>query len=386
MLAWMRTYYDAKKSDEDIKAVCPVLMTDAARFNAAETRAMLLKRSRFDPASIVRTAYRPFDDRWLYYEPLGKLLNEKRPKYFAQVWEGNRFLVTYLKQHRGATWDELLVCANLVDYHCFHPNTSPFPLYLRRTELGRLVEAPNVSDSILSALCATWGVALRSEGELTDQARAITEDLFYHAVAILQSPAYRAENAGDLRQNWPRIPIPQDRELLAASAALGRQVPDLLESETAVTGVTTGAITPELGRLGLPSRTGGRPLTEADLCVTIRYSGTGRWEKRPYRAEERPNAKALTLLGKSTGDLWWNDVGYWANVPEAVWGFTVGGYPVLKKWLTYRHESALGRPLSLEEVNHLTAVVRRIAALLLLRPDLDSSLRAVAASVRQQAG
>jgi hypothetical protein len=316
----------------------------------------------------------------LYYEPVGKLLNEKRPDYFAQVWEGNRFLVTYLKQHRGATWDELLVSANLVDYHCFHPNTSPFPLYLRRTEFGRLVEAPNVSDSILSALCAKWGVALRSDGELTDQARAIAEELFYHAVAILQSPTYRAENAGDLRQNWPRVPIPQDRDLLAASAALGRQVADLLQSEVPVAGVTTGDIGPKFARLGIPSRTGGKPLTEADLAVTIRYSATGRWETRAYREGERPDAGALTPLGKSTGDLWWNDVGYWANVPEAVWGFTIGGYPVLKKWLTYRHESALGRQLSLEEVNHVTGVVRRIAALLLLGSALDRNSHEVADS------
>jgi hypothetical protein len=150
--------------------------------------------------------------------------------------------------------------------------------------------------------------------------------------------------------------------------------------------VTTGDIRPEFARLGVPSRTGGRPLTEADLAVSIRYSATGRWETRAYREGERLDARALTPLGKSTGDLWWNDVGYWANVPEAVWGFTIGGYPVLKKWLTYRHESTLGRPLSLEEVNHLTAVIRRIAALLLLGPTLDSNLRAAGDSMKQGGG
>ena len=373
--AKVRAYYDARKSDEDVTAICPVLMTDASEFDAKTTRRTLLAKSRFMPENLVRVAYRPFDDRWLYWEGLTHLLNRPRPDYFAQVWESNRFLVTYLKQHRGETWDELLVCTNLVDYHCFHPNTCPFPLYLRRTEFGRLVETPNVSDSILSALCAKWGVALHSDGELTDQARAIAEDLFYHAVAILQSPAYRAENAGDLRQNWPRLPIPQERELLAASAALGRQVADLLQSEVPVPRVTTGAVKPEFACLGVPRRIDNKPFCEADLAVTIRYSGTGRWERRAYREGETPDARALTPLGNSTGDLWWNDVVCWANVPEAVWGFTIGGYPVLKKWLTYRHESALGRPLSLEEVNHLTAVIRRVAAVLLLGPALDHNFR-----------
>jgi predicted helicase len=378
--ARMRTYYDANKSDEGVKAVCPVLMTDAARFNAAETRAMLLKRSRFGPAHIVRTVYRPLDDRWLYYEPLGKLLNEKRHEYSGQVWERNCFLATTNRQTYPGHWSSLNVSGHVVLYESLLGRARVFSLRRRATEFGQLVEAPNVSDSILSALCAKWGVALRSDGELTDQARAIAEELFYHAVAILQSPAYRAENAGDLRQNWPRVPIPQERDLLAASAALGRQVADLLQSEVPVARVTTGDIRPGFARLGIPSRTGGKPLTEADLAVTIRYSATGRWETRTYRDEEQPDAEASALLGKRTGDLWWNDVGCWANVPAAVWGFTIGGYPVLKKWLTYRHEGALGRPLSLEEVNHVTATIRRVAALLLLGPALDVNFRAAAAT------
>ena len=34
------------------------------------------------------------------------------------------------------------------------------------------------------------------------------EDLFHHALATLHDPAYRAANAGALRMEWPRIPLP----------------------------------------------------------------------------------------------------------------------------------------------------------------------------------
>ena len=34
------------------------------------------------------------------------------------------------------------------------------------------------------------------------------EDLFHHALAVLHDPAYRQANAGALRMEWPRIPLP----------------------------------------------------------------------------------------------------------------------------------------------------------------------------------
>jgi hypothetical protein len=60
----------------------------------------------------------------------------------------------------------------------------------------------------------------------------------------------------------------------------------------------------------------------------------------------------------------------------------IGGYQVLKKWLSYRDHSITGRPLAAEEVGHLQQTARRIAAILLLGSDLDSSYRACAAEHR----
>ena len=34
------------------------------------------------------------------------------------------------------------------------------------------------------------------------------EDLFHHTLAVLHDPAYREANAGALRMEWPRIPLP----------------------------------------------------------------------------------------------------------------------------------------------------------------------------------
>lgn len=68
-------------------------------------------------------------------------------------------------------------------------------------------------------------------------------------------------------------------------------------------------------------------------------------------------------------------------MPARVWQYTLGGYQVLKKWLSYRESALLGRPLRLDEVEYLQGVIRRIAALRLLGPTLDANYAAVKADL-----
>src|SRR5947209_170026 len=78
-------------------------------------------------------------------------------------------------------------------------------------------------------------------------------------------------------------------------------------------------------------------------------------------------------------DVWINKSVYWSNVPADVWAMTIGGYPVVKKWLSYREYKVLGRALREQELTYVTEVVRRLAALLALGAELDANYRAVAA-------
>mgnify|MGYP006966885289 FL=1 len=45
----------------------------------------------------------------------------------------------------------------------------------------------------------------------------------------------------------------------------------------------------------------------------------------------------------------------------------------MKKWLSYREQSLLGRPLMNSELHEVQAMARRIAAILLLQPSLDAN-------------
>ena len=96
--------------------------------------------------------------------------------------------------------------------------------------------------------------------------------------------------------------------------------------------------------------------------------GTGqRAEARLHFGRARcPRRRAAAARNATTFDVYLNDRAYWRNVPAAVWTYQLGGYQVLKKWLSYREQGVLGRALSAAEVQHFTDTARRIAAILRL--------------------
>ena len=82
-------------------------------------------------------------------------------------------------------------------------------------------------------------------------------------------------------------------------------------------------------------------------------------------------------MGDSTCDVYLNDSAYWSNIPLKVWEYTIGGYQVIKKWLSYREQPLLGRALTKDEVRYVQEMARRIAAILLLQPALDANYESI---------
>jgi len=206
--------------------------------------------------------------------------------------------------------------------------------------------------------------------------------------------------------DWPRIPLPKDADRLRTSAELGATLAAFLDPETPAPGVSIGSLRPGLRTLGLPTKRGGKTLDTADLALTAGWGSTqgagsgntivmpgrGLTATRNYTAEERAALKAegnalglsldevLALLGPSTLDVHLNADAWWSNVPTKVWDYTLGGYQVIKKWLSYREQSVLGRALKPDEVAYVSEMVRRIAAILLMGPALDANYAAAKAN------
>ena len=85
-------YFDLALSHEEIARRYPMVMKSTAQFDAAAVRDTLRRRGGPDEAGFVRYAYRPFDNRWLYWERDTKLLDRKRADYRPHVFEGNLWL------------------------------------------------------------------------------------------------------------------------------------------------------------------------------------------------------------------------------------------------------------------------------------------------------
>ena len=89
----MGDYFDPTLSDREIARRYPRVMKSGARFDARAVREGLLNRGESNESGFVRFAYRPFDNRWLYWEKDTKLLDEKRAEYRAHVVRGEHMAV-----------------------------------------------------------------------------------------------------------------------------------------------------------------------------------------------------------------------------------------------------------------------------------------------------
>ena len=368
-------YFNSELSHEEIARGYPSVMNSSARFNSRAVRDSLLKRDKPDEKSgFVRHAYRPFDNRWLYWEAETKLLDEKRADYKPHVIAGNIWLIAQQKPRRE--WSSPQVIFNIGCLDLMDRGATCFPAWLHDEGLGLGTDGaqrrPNLSDAAQRYL---------------DRLGLGVDDLFHHALAALHNPTYRETNAGALRMEWPRIPLPgwpdgnSDADVgvasdeLRASAARGRELAALLDPETPVPGVTTGTLRPELAAIAVPTTADGHNMNGGDFALTAGWGhlgtgdavmpGTGRAVARDYSApEHEAMGEATIVLGDSALDIHLNGNARWSNVPIAVWNYKLGGYQVLKKWLSYRESKVLGRSLLLEEVQHFTDTARRIAAIL----------------------
>ena len=365
-------YFNEDFGDEQITQLYPSVMKASVRFNARSVRATLVKRGGPAAEGFSRYAYRPFDTRWLYWDADTDLLDRKRQEYRPHVFKDNLWLCAAQHLRKGEAEPQAYFTSDMASYHLIERGALWFPAYVRDEGLGIVGDGiqrrPNLSGAAQHYL---------------ERIGADVEDLFHHVLAVLHDPAYREANAGALRMEWPRIPIPGwpdgdevgAAEELAESAARGRELAALLDSDTPVRGVTSGALRPEIAVIAVPSTTDGGNMDGDDFDVTAGWGhfgsgqavmpGQGRVVERAYTSEEREALGAtISTLGDTTFDVYLNDRAYWRNVPANVWSYKLGGYQVLKKWLSYRERKVLGRSLLPDEVQHFMETGRRVAAIL----------------------
>ncbi|MDE2580879.1 MAG: N-6 DNA methylase, partial [Rhodospirillales bacterium] len=377
----MKTYFDPGRDWDSVKGEIGGLGEDAAGFSARSTRTRTVEKVGFQEARINRYFLRPFDSRWAYVTEAGPLWNRVRPELLRVLPDANGFIASRPSGVANPEGVPLIWTPLLGDDHALRTDAYYAPMLLRGD--GR----PRAN---LSQAARAWLAALGLPDPDSDPAIATLP--WHHALAIGYAPAWLAENEAGIRGDWPRIPLPGSADLLTASAALGARVAALLDPDTPVQGVTSGTILPVLAAIAVPTKPGGGAMAGEDYALTAGWGhagkggavmpGRGRLLTRPYAPDETAAAAEAGHLGSRTHDVFLNAEAYWRNVPEQVWNFTIGGYQVLKKFLSYRERPLLGRPLIAGEVRYVREVARRLAALRLMAPELDANYRACAAAHR----
>ena len=488
-------YFDPALSHEEIARRYPAAMrnTTSVQLDARAVREALLARGGPDEAGFMRCAYRPFDNRWLYWEASPGLLARPRPDYRPHVFEGNKWLSAAQHLRKGAAEAQNCFVRHIGQLHLIERSASLFPAWLHDDDIGNndprdsgawqpdptargIGSDGDDNGSRNPGARPPASAAHRIESDddgprrrrpnlsgaalrYLERLGLSVEDLFHHVLAVLHDPAYREANAGALRMEWPRIPLPgwpapgngvpgngastdadvpsatdrrsgaagpppskagvsptfvipakagiqvfgdtdapsadepnpNDKEsrttpsgqvvrreaahALVRSAARGRKLACLLDPDTPVPGVTSGRPRPEIAAIAVPATTDGRNMAGDDFALTAGWGhygtggavmpGQGRIVERAFTPEERAAlGDALPMLGETTFDVHLNARAFWRNVPAAVWGYKLGGYQVLKKWLSYRECGILRRPLQPEEVQYFADTARRIGAIL----------------------
>jgi hypothetical protein len=378
LLARMCQYFDPDVPNQRIAEIAPRAMKSGGRFDAPAIRAYLVGRGMMRD-NFVPFCYRPFDVRWLYWEPETKLLDERREEYYREL-DGNSLWIAAAKDQRRK-YDPPVVTRRLASLHVIERGASLFPTmvhapqsHLREVEANAGGRQPNMSPELREYIRRINGSTF--------------EDVFFHIVATLYCPAYRQANSGALQHDWPRIPMPSGVEELRTSAALGRNITALLDPEVELQGVTVGAAV-HLRAIAEVATSDGTQIEPArDLVVSENWGyvdargavmpGLGATQLREMSvpelaALERLSEAQSSQIGVQTMDVHINAKTYWRNVPAPVWDFSIGGYPVLKKWLSYRDQRVLNRALQVEELEEFQKIARRITSILLLNPQLDAA-------------
>jgi hypothetical protein len=382
----VRQYLDTTISSQSIGRIFPSAMKKTGRFNPEETRTALLADG-FKPWQVLRYVYRPFDLRWIYWEPRTKLIGEKSEDYLEQPFNFTQWLEAR-QVESGESFSRGCVVSSLPDnfgngFSTFFPKVT-------------LTEGNLLSDVQILPNCSIAGRSY------LDTVGGGVDHLFPHIVSIMHTPQYRSDHADLLLGNWPRIPLPATAELLIHSATLGRRLADFLDPES---DIQLQAEWSFLALLHITAEFTGGTSEENDRRNAARFALTAGWggagqgaTVMPRRGDARERewteteiarlttlaaAQALTLenalglLGQRCVDVYLNGDAHWSAVPVNVWAYTLGGYQVLKKWLSYREEPLLGRALREEEARYFAQIVRRITAILLLSPALDASYAAI---------
>ena len=280
-----------------------------------------LTKSLFNSFNIKPYCYRPFDNRYIYFDDF---LRRPHKDIMLNLLHENLTLMAS-RQQTEVGFYHIFISNNLGDCNALSLNSRErnyyFPLYTypntenEQTNLF-LEKTPNLSPKFLEAIKEKLGKT------------PTPEQIFYYAYAIFHSPTYRTRYAEFLKIDFPRLPLTSNENLFNELAIKGEELVNL-----------------HLMKLDILN----------NLITTYQVIGDNQVSEATYNSELQR--------------VYINKQNYFTDIPPHIWEFKIGGYQVLDKWLKDRKNAK--RELSAEEIIHYQKIVIALTETLRLMQEID---------------
>lgn len=259
-----------------------------------------IEQQEFESKYICDFFYRPFDTRKIYY----KVGFTSRPNYqvMKHFINGSNMGYVFMRQaDKNKPYTHFLVTDKIVDHHFFRSFEGTnyiTPLYLYEEESkddklfdDNLLKLENFTDEFRKFINANY------------KQHYTPEEILGYIYSISYSELYRKNFEEFLTIDFPRIPFYKSDKLFQSLSKLGNE---LIEVHT---------------------------FCNSPHKLKINY---------PKKGKDVIESPSFTIEGNSIiGKININKEQYFDNVPQTVWEYEIGGYPVIKTWLDYRKGNEL---------------------------------------------
>jgi predicted helicase len=301
------------------------------KYNIKDTEYWNLEKAKLDikqdeiESKLLLYAYRPFDNRWVYYNHKIIERGDSRKELMGHLLKGNNIALLSCRQQVEPGFYHIF-CSEILTEHCTvslksREATYVFPLYTypntENDQTNLFIErTPNLSPTFLKTIKEKLGKI------------PTPEEIFYYAYAIFHSPTYRTRYAEFLKIDFPRLPLTSNQKLFHELAIKGEELVNLhlMKSDKLNT-----------------------------LITTYQTIGDNQVSEVTYNSELQR--------------VYINKQSYFTDIPPHIWEFKIGGYQVLDKWLKDRKNA--NRKLSVEEINHYQKIVIALTDTLRLMQEID---------------
>jgi predicted helicase len=305
-------------------------LEDTQSWNLSLRRHSLASAKHWEGA-FVKCLYRPFDLREYYHHP--DVVERPRDEVVKHLLLGENVALMWTRP-LSPNYDFSVMAGNNIPHQCVIGNKTAgagasyfAPLYI-------YPDTTNSQSSIQKEVCSNFSHKFICEITAKLGYTPTPEAIFYYIYAIFHSPTYRSRYAEFLKIDFPRVPLTRDDTLFRQLATYGEQLValHLMKSDTLKTHQSPQFI-----------QQGGNNIVD------------------PAHPKYEINTRSVIINKK--GDRF-------TDIPQPVWNFYVGGYPVCAKWLKDRK----GRTLSPADIAHYQQIVIALGETIKLMAAIDQAI------------